>query len=194
MITLCEPGVIGSLVVDGKTTRLLDLFELTRLAHPEWFADRLTNARQSPGQGSDESPAILLVEDSPFFLKQVAGFLEDTGYNVVKCSDGLAAWNMLQSTERKFDLVVTDIEMPNMNGFELSRRIKDDPELNHLPIIALTSLAGEEDMQRGMESGIDDYQIKLDRERLMASVSNYLKTTKQNAKSSALYAEASQGR
>jgi two-component system, chemotaxis family, sensor kinase CheA len=194
MITLCEPGVIGSLVVDGKTTRLLDLFELTRLAHPEWFADRLTNARQTLGQGTDESPTILLVEDSPFFLKQVAGFLVDTGYDVVKCSDGLAAWNMLQSAERKFDLVVTDIEMPNMNGFELSRRIKDDPVLNHLPIIALTSLAGEEDMQRGMESGIDDYQIKLDRERLMASVSNYLKTTKKNASSSALYAEATQGR
>ena len=68
-----------------------------------------------------------------------------------------------------------------MNGFELSRKIKDDPEFSHLPIIALTSLASEEDMQRGMAAGIDDYQIKLDRERLLASVANYLKQSITNA-------------
>jgi two-component system chemotaxis sensor kinase CheA len=192
-ITLCEPGVIGSLVVDGKTTRLLDLFELTRLAHPGWFADRASNPTQPPHHGMNEAPTILLVEDSPFFLKQVAGFMDDAGYNVVKCEDGLAAWNILQSSDRKFDLVVTDLEMPNMNGFELSRKIKDDPDLNPLPVIALTSLAGEEDIQRGMEAGIDDYQIKLDRERLMASVANYLKTSQHYICSSALYAEADQG-
>ena len=193
-ITLREPGVIGSLVVDDKTTRLLDLFELTRLAHPVWFTDRKTNARHLTGHGLEEAPMILLVEDSPFFLKQVSGFLKEEGYNVVECEDGSAAWNVLQNSDKEFDLVVTDLEMPNMNGFELSRRIKDDPDLNHLPIIAVTSLAGEEDMQRGMESGIDDYQIKLDRERLLASVANYLQTDKQNAESSARCAEAALGR
>jgi two-component system, chemotaxis family, sensor kinase CheA len=192
--TLYEPGVIGSLVVDGKTTRLLDLFELTRLAHPGWFAQRGTNAKQASHRGTDETPTILLVEDSPFFLKQVAGFMEDAGYNVVKCTDGLDAWNTLQSMEIKLDLVVTDLEMPNMNGLELSRKIKDDQRFSYLPIIALTSLAGDDDVQRGMESGIDDYQIKLDRERLMASVSNYLNTTKQSAGSFGPYAETGQRR
>jgi two-component system chemotaxis sensor kinase CheA len=187
-ITLREPGVIGSMVVDGKTTRLLDLFELTRLAHPAWITVCNTNDRHMAGQNTTEAPLILLAEDSPFFLKQVAGFLEDAGYNVVKCEDGSAAWDILQSPDRKFDLVVTDLEMPNMNGFELSRRIKDNPELEHLPIIALTSLASEEDVQRGMASGIDDYQIKLDRERLLASVSNYLKTNQQNSLSRPQYA------
>ena len=102
----------------------------------------------------------------------------------------------IRSTIRavNFDLVVTDLEMPNMNGFELSRKIKDDPEFSHLPIIALTSLASEEDVQRGMEAGIDDYQIKLDRERLLASISNYLQTNNQNTKSCTQYAEAVMGR
>jgi len=194
MITLCEPGVIGSLVVDGKTTRLLDLFELTKLAHPGWFADRKSDARHAANQGMDEVPMILLAEDSAFFLKQVAGFMKEEGYNVVECEDGLAAWNMLENSGGKFDLVVTDLEMPNMNGFELSRKIKDDPRFNYLPIIALTSLAGEEDVQRGMEAGIDDYQIKLDRERLMASVANYLQTNKHEAGTRAQYAESGAGR
>ncbi len=145
-------------------------------------------------QGVGDAPTILLAEDSNFFLKQVSGFLKDDGYNVVECEDGLAAWNMLESSDKKFDLVVTDLEMPNMNGFELSRKIKDDPRFNYLPIIALTSLAGEEDMQRGMESGIDDYQIKLDRERLLASVANYLQTNKPTAGMHAQYAEAGMGR
>jgi len=179
-ITLCEPGVIGSLVVDKKTTRLLDLFELTKLAHPDWFVQNKFNVADNAGGSSETIPSILLAEDSTFFLKQVAGFLEDAGYKVVKCEDGAIAWNALHNPEVKIDLVVTDIEMPNMNGFELSRKIKDSPEYAHLPIIALTSLSSEKDMQQGMEAGIDDYQIKLDRERLMTSVAKYLRTSKQN--------------
>ena len=175
--TLREPGVIGSLVVDGKTTRLLDLFELTRLAHPAWFAGHITGRpSEAVAKGEERGATILLAEDSKFFLKQVSGYIKDAGYDVVECEDGLDAWNKLESSDKTFDLVVTDIEMPNMNGFELSRRIKDDPRFKQLPVIALTSLAGEDDVQRGMEAGIDDYQIKLDRERLLASVANYLQS------------------
>jgi len=179
-LTLREPGVIGSLVVDGKTTRMLDLFELTRLAHPAWFAGHAAGgARDTATKRGDRAATILLAEDSKFFLKQVASYMKDAGYEVIECEDGLDAWNKLQTTTKTLDLVVTDLEMPNMGGLELARKIKDDPRFNHLPIIALTSLAGEEDMQRGMEAGIDDYQIKLDRERLLASVANYLHSTTQ---------------
>ncbi len=70
--------------------------------------------------------------------------------------------------------VVTDIEMPNMDGFELSRRIKNDARYSHLPILALTSLAGEEDIAKGKEVGIDDYQVKLDKENLLRGIHNML--------------------
>ena len=82
---------------------------------------------------------------------------------------------MLQEQSDQIKIVVTDIEMPNLNGFELTRRIKGHPDFSHLPVIALTTLAGDEDVQRGREVGIDDYQIKLDREKLMKSILNYLK-------------------
>ena len=179
-VTFRESGVIGSLEVDSRATRLLDLYELTRLAHPDWFAEVGSRpsdgaAGAAPDQPADSKARILLAEDSGFFRKQVSGFLMEAGFDVVDCEDGQIAWDTLRHRGEEFDIVVTDIEMPNMDGCQFARRIKDDPSLAHLPVIALTSLASEEDMQRGMESGIDDYQVKLDRERLMTSVERYVR-------------------
>jgi two-component system chemotaxis sensor kinase CheA len=70
---------------------------------------------------------------------------------------------------------VTDIEMPNLDGLGLTARIKGDPRFRHLPVIALTSLAGEEDEARGRQAGVDDYQVKLDRETLLTKLDEFLK-------------------
>ena len=99
--------------------------------------------------------------------------MTERGYRVIDCEDGLIAWETLQSGEHEFDVVVTDIEMPNMDGFELADRIKQSGEWSHLPIIALTSLAASSDVQRGIEVGIDDYQIKMDRDKLLNSLQNF---------------------
>jgi len=170
-VTFRESGVLGSLVVDDRTTRLIDLSELARTAHPEWFTD--TQAA-STAAATDGTRRILFAEDSAFFRKQVAGFLSDHGYVVVACEDGLDAWNTLDRSETPFDLIVTDIEMPNLDGYELTRRAKNDPRFARIPVIAVTSLAGQENMEKGSEVGIDEYQIKLDREQLIAAVGRLL--------------------
>jgi two-component system chemotaxis sensor kinase CheA len=100
--------------------------------------------------------------------------MQDEGYNVIEAEDGAIAWDLLQEKGDEIRLVVTDIEMPNMNGFELTQRIKGHPAFGHLPVIALTTLAGEEDVARGQEVGIDDYQIKLDREKLLKSIYEHM--------------------
>ena len=181
--TFSEPGVIGSVVVDGRALRLLDPYRLTQVAHPDLFtgseAIESRHVRNTLHDADDHPvPTILLAEDSAFFRKQVTAQLEEAGYEVIGCEDGLIAWNILQERGEEIDVVVTDVEMPNMDGCQLARHIKDDATLGHLPVIALTSLASEKDMQRGMESGIDDYQVKLDRERLMAAVEKYLRESK----------------
>lgn len=166
-VTFTERGVLGSMVLDERTTRFVDLFEIAEVAHPEWFE------REEIAVEEDAlPPLVLLAEDSGFFRKQVAAMIKERGYRVVDCEDGLIAWETLQSGEHEFDVVVTDIEMPNMNGFEFAERIKQS-EHSHLPIIALTSLAGSADMQRGIEVGIDDYQIKMDRDKLLNSLQNF---------------------
>lgn len=168
-VTFREPGVIGSLVYNERTLRLIDLFEMTQMTHPEWFAG------DPEPELNEESlaPMILLAEDSGFFRTQVKKIFEEKGYRVVDCEDGQLAWEELDSERERFDLLVTDIEMPNMNGFQLCERLKTDPRFASIPVIALTSLAGSADIQRGMEVGIDDYQIKMDRDKLLTAVQNF---------------------
>ncbi|WP_428308097.1 chemotaxis protein CheW [Lacipirellula sp.] len=166
--TFQEVGVIGSLVINDRATRLVDLFKLAERVHPEWFADQ-----PKPTSEPGKAPVVLLAEDSTFFRKQVKAMMEERGYTVIDCEDGQIAWNRLNEEKLEIDVVLTDIEMPNMNGFELCQRIKDSSDWGKVPVIALTSLAGAADMQRGMDAGIDDYQIKMDREKLLTSLHNF---------------------
>ena len=117
---------------------------------------------------------ILLAEDSDFFRTQVKKFIEDEGYRVLAAEDGQKAWHLLQENADKVSLVVTDIEMPNMDGYGLTRTLKADQRFSQLPVIALTSLAADEDIARGKAAGIDDYQIKLDRDKLLKGIYAFL--------------------
>jgi len=89
---------------------------------------------------------------------------------VLEAEDGEAAWKVLEENADTVQAVVTDIEMPNLSGLGLATRIRQDARLSHLPILALTSLASEEDIAKGKAAGIDDYQIKLDRDNLLGSL------------------------
>ena len=164
-LMLREPGVIGTTVIDGVTTRLIDVHELVMDAHPDWFPEPVAS-----DSGEVAGNRILLVEDSKFFRTQVRKHLQQHGYEVTEAEDGQFGWDAVLADPNSFDLVVTDIQMPRMNGFELCDQIKGDARTSHLPVIALTSLAGDEDMKRGRLCGVDEYQVKMDREKLLAAV------------------------
>ena len=167
--TLKQPGIMGSAIINNHTTLMIDVYEIVQTLNPEWF-ETLNVATNEQG----EAAKILFAEDSNFFRNQVKSYMEDEGYTVIEAEDGAIAWNLLQQHADEISLVVTDIEMPNMNGFELTKRIKESNAFSHLPVIALTTLAGEEDIQQGHEVGINDYQIKLDREKLVRSIYDFL--------------------
>lgn len=171
VMTFHEKGVAGSMVIDGHATRILDLYELSRLAHPEWFVE--TENPKAPSRTKPTTPKLLLAEDSKFFQRQVVGFLENAGYDVTVAEDGQHALDLLEDG-LEVHLIITDIEMPRIDGLEFCRRVKADSRWSQLPVIALTSLAGTEDIRRGYEVGVTDYQVKMDRERLIASVSDLL--------------------
>jgi two-component system chemotaxis sensor kinase CheA len=168
--TFRERGIAGGFVLNETTMRLVDCVELAEVAYPEWFQGGVASVSHE-----DDQPAtILIAEDSSFFRQQLTKFFEEKGFDVVGCEDGQDAWNTLSEEEHDVRLVITDIEMPNMDGFQLCRKIKQDPRFGALPVIALTSLTSEADVKRGKDAGMDDYQVKLDREQIMTVVNRLL--------------------
>jgi len=165
---LKEPGVFGSFQHEGRVVRLLDFAIMAGKADD-----------QRCPQGADDSgpppPArILFAEDSRFFREQTCNFLKSQGMQVTACEDGLEAWKTLEASSEPFDIVLTDIEMPVMNGLEFTRKIKSDSRFSNLPVIALTSLSGESDISRGQLSGVDDYQVKLDKKGLIQAIRGFM--------------------
>jgi len=168
--TLKQTGIMGSAIIGSTTTMLVDIFDLVQSIHPEWFTgDALT--------GEEEQPTVLIVDDSVFFRNQVRSYLEQAGFHILEGIDGIEALRVLEENVEAISMVVTDIEMPNMDGFELTRRIKDSRRYSHLPVIALTTLSSEEDVVRGKAAGVEEYHIKLDRERLVECVLRYTSMT-----------------
>ncbi len=172
-ITLKQPGIMGSTIIDNHTTLLVDIFELTQTVFPDWFEEG--DSFGFDDESDQKPPTILIAEDSNFFRNQVKGYMEECGYHVLEGEDGQIAWDLLEEHFDDITLLVTDIEMPNMNGFELTKKIKTHPKYSSMPVIALTTLAGDGDRERGKAVGIDEYHIKLDKEKLMASVHDYVK-------------------
>jgi two-component system chemotaxis sensor kinase CheA len=172
-VTLKQPGIMGSAIIGSKTTMLVNIFEIMQISNPQWFEDHAAYAEI--GVDEAQAPTILIVEDSNFFRNQVKGYMEEAGFNVLEGEDGRVAWNVLEEQGDLVTMVVTDIEMPNMDGFTLTEKIKGDPRFRHLPVIALTTLAADEDIARGKAVGVDEYHIKLDKERLMESVHRHAK-------------------
>ncbi len=163
--TFKQEGILGSAIIKDRTTLFLDVYQIITMHDPDFFTQEELFA---------EIPAkILLAEDSTFYRNMLSSYLTGAGYDVVEAEDGQKAWEIFQSEQ--FDLVVTDIEMPRMNGFELTRKIRNESGNRDVPIIAVTSLAGDENKQRGLEAGIDDYQAKLDREKVLKAVTRLLK-------------------
>ncbi len=170
-VTLKQPGVMGSTIIDGQTTMLIDIFEIVGALFPEWLEELEVYEEVEEGA----TPTILIAEDSNFFRNQVTNYMTECGYDVIEGEDGAIAWQKLQENADKISIVVTDIEMPNMNGFELTETIRKDERFSKMPVIALTTLAGEEDIAKGKAVGVNEYHIKLDKEKLMASVHHYIK-------------------
>lgn len=162
-----QPGIAGSVVHGDRVVLVLDLREIVRAVEPAWAAS--VDAAGENGDGDK----VLVVEDSQFFLDHIAGMMEEAGYQVAKANDGAVALEMLERSPDRFDLVLTDIEMPRMDGFELVTRMREHPGLSQVPVIAVTSLMGPEARRRGQDAGIDEYSIKLDRDHLLERCRHY---------------------
>jgi two-component system chemotaxis sensor kinase CheA len=155
-------GVLGSAIVRGLATEIIDVGHFLPLAFEDWF-----RRKEKPSQ--HRAHTVLLVDDSPFFLNMLTPVLQAAGYLVTTAGSARDALALLRDG-RPFDVVITDIEMPDMNGFQLAESVRADPRTAELPVIALSSVVSAEAIERGRRVGFHDYVAKFDRQGLIAAL------------------------
>jgi DNA-binding response OmpR family regulator len=101
---------------------------------------------------------ILIVDDDPIILRLLASRLKNSGYDVVSAIDGESG--LKKAIAKKPDLVLLDIIMPGLNGFEVCKRLKENDKTKDIPVIMLTALAGEKDLSKSLEEGADCFITK----------------------------------
>jgi two-component system chemotaxis sensor kinase CheA len=156
------PGVLGSAVIKGQATEILDIGYYLPLAFEDWFKRKEMRVEALTRR-------LLFVDDSPFFRNMLSPVLKAAGYDVVTAESAADALEILKSGER-FDVIVSDIEMPEMNGFELAEAIRADQRLQATPVIALSSLTNPAAIERARVAGFHDYVAKFDRQGLIAAL------------------------
>jgi DNA-binding response OmpR family regulator len=101
---------------------------------------------------------ILIIEDDVFLSELMAKKLEDTGFEVVKAIDGKEGLEKVVTV--KPSLILLDLILPGIDGFEVLKKIKDDPKSSDIPVIVLSNLGQREDIERGFDLGAQDYLVK----------------------------------
>jgi two-component system chemotaxis sensor kinase CheA len=157
-----KDGILGSAVIKGQATEVIDVGHFLPMAFSDWF----TRKEMRP---SASAQSVLLVDDSAFFRNMLAPVLKAAGYRVRVAPNAQEGLTALRSGQT-FDVVLTDIEMPDMNGFEFAETIRADQHLSAMPIIALSSLVSPAAIERGKLAGFHDYVAKFDRPGLIAAL------------------------
>jgi two-component system sensor histidine kinase and response regulator WspE len=149
----------GAILEDGTPILIIDVEDVFRSMDQLISENRLMRYGQFDETRLERRIKRILVADDSITVREVERkMLLARGYDVDVAVDGMEAWNIVRANE--YDLVVSDIDMPRMNGFELVENIKNDPNLRHLPVIIVSYKDREEDRTRGLEVGADYYLTK----------------------------------
>ncbi len=170
-----EDGLLGTDIINSNMTLFIDIYHIVEIAEPEWFAERRIGLFGTPEPPPESTRQVLLLEDVSFFRHLIKGYLEADGYQVTAVENGQRGLEYLGKNE--FDLIVSDLEMPVMDGWEFMRNVRKGTRQSDIPAIALTALNTEKDRVFTMECGYNCYEVKMDREQFLTSVAKILKET-----------------
>ncbi len=159
-----QPGLLGTAVIAGKATDVIDTSYRLQRAFHDWFRG---------AGGRPRASRLLVVEDTDFFRHLLVPTLSAAGYEVTAVADAAHALR-LRDAGAAFDAIVSDIEMPDMDGIAFVRRVRAEGPWAHLPVIALTAHSRPEDIAAGREAGFTDYVEKFERDSLLASLQQCL--------------------
>ncbi len=170
-LTTDQSGLIGTAVIAGKATDVIDVSYYLTQAFSDWFGTQTGDAASAKTQRKGRR--LLLIDDSPFFRNLMKPQLSIAGYDVVAVEDADTALKLREAGD-SFDAIISDIEMPGMSGFELAENIRSSGQWSETPMIALSSLAGDQDVHRGLTVGFNDYVAKFNRDALIDTIERAL--------------------
>jgi two-component system chemotaxis sensor kinase CheA len=149
----------ATILADGRVVPILDLVDLLRTAIGTRNKMSIAPAPQEERQ---HTPTVVVVDDSITTRTLEKNILEAAGYKVHLATDGVQALSVLHNLMENggCDLLLSDIDMPNLNGFDLTSQVRSDAILKHLPIVLVTSLDAPADRERGLSAGADAYIVK----------------------------------
>jgi two-component system chemotaxis sensor kinase CheA len=157
-----RPGVLGFAVIKGATTEIVDVGHFLPQAFEDWF-------RRPDASTRRQARTVLLVDDSIFFRELLTPLIKAAGYRVVAVASAAEALKALKSDSR-FDLIVTETEMPEVDGFALAEATRAIPSRAETPIIALATMVSADAIERGRAVGFYDFVAKFDRAGLVAAI------------------------
>lgn len=166
-------GILGSAVIKGLATEVIDVGHFLPMAFADWFSRKEMRV-------SATAQSVLLVDNSAFFRNMLSPVLKAAGYKVRVATNAQEGLSFLRSGQ-EVDVILTDIEMPDMNGFEFAETIRADQKLSHTPIIALSAMISPAAIERGRLAGFHDYVAKFDRPGLIAALKEQTTEVRQAA-------------
>ena len=162
------PGVTGSTIIAGQATELIDAGYFLTQAFGDWFG--------RAADGNSQRRRVLIVDDSPFFRNLLTPLLQATGYEVTSVESADKALQLCEAGA-DFEVIVSDIDMPEMNGFEFAEAVRNGSRWQDMPLVALSSLTTPEAIERGREVGFTDYVAKSDRDALLETLAQTIAAT-----------------
>jgi two-component system chemotaxis sensor kinase CheA len=162
-LSAARPGMLGTAVIAGHATDVLDTGYWLMQAWQDWFHFNPKAA------SSGKAKRVLVVEDSAFFRQLLMPTLSAAGYDVTTAGSGTEALRLRESGAM-FDVIVSDIEMPEMDGLQFAQAVRAGGPWVDLPLIALTGHADPRAVDAGRDAGFTDYVVKFQREALVSSL------------------------
>ena len=157
--------VIGLFEWNDILVTLVDLYKLIELHSPDEIR---------PVTPENREARILCADDSLFFQKLISQYLARPGWSVTTASTGREAWEILERDHQAFDCIISDINMPEMNGFELAEKIRGDRRFDAIPLVALTTQVDEQSRELGLALGFDRYVAKINKFALQTCIDGVL--------------------
>ena len=177
--TAGEGMATGIVRINGKLIIILDFEKIVSEINPETGL-KVSDVERMTGRKRNELP-ILIAEDSPLLSKMIVNCLKQAGYsNITTTDNGQEAWDKLMvylasgALDSKVSCVITDIEMPQMDGHRLTRLIKENDKLKHIPVVIFSSLVNDEMRRKGEQLGADAQLSKPEIGQLVEAIDNLI--------------------